>query len=368
MAIIIPVVPQDPERHVPLRAPGTVPYQDQTAEQMQRLSQAVLRTGAIGHQIGEEWLHGIRSAQAKQLYNQAAEKQRNRVTAYKKRLGFDAVTGLEDEIAGLDEDLRVLGDTPDNDPVVRQMLEPELAKLRSGAQREIESHGQDQLRIYQIGESKARKDGAFTDYVRTMGTPEADGHRAVFLSEVDDLADLAGWAPDSAQRKQLRLEGTTQLHAAQLESLMGQDPVRAAEYLNANRGEIEGGKAIDLQQQIGRAQVQGHAIAIRDAGARVADKLTKDLSRTDSTGVAVVDTDAAINQLQEAFEAGLPVDVRDEAQRRIEHTAKQQRERRDGLRRSLTWTLTRCRRTCWRLRSRTASSGSSSSSRTTSGT
>jgi hypothetical protein len=329
MVIIVPTVASDPGRLVPLQAPATEPMQDATGSQHQALGRGMLRAGAAVHEIGRDWQHRINSAAAKQFDSLLADKIRRRVADYQAKVGFDAYRGLQEAQDGLDEDLRSVEGVIENE-VQRDLFGPVAAERLQRARFEIDRHGDAESRTYQMGESKARELGARADALRTVGTENHAYHRAQMLEEVDEQAGMFGFAPDSEQRKQLRLAATTELHEGVIRGLVNQDPQKAAAWLQANHGEIEPIQATKLQDVVQRANQQARAAGLDEAGARVADELARATGQTDSTGVEVVDVPAAMKVLRDGFAAGkVSFEVRERAERRLEHLATVQQKQRD---------------------------------------
>lgn len=237
------------------------PFEDQRPRQVDALGRALQGAGMATQQVAEEWQHQVDSAELKRADNLMADAMRQATFDYQSKLGADAIAGRESALKALASAREKVGQTLTTDSQ-REMFSAAADRRMLAATDEITRHGLQQARVFQEGETLARAEGARVDAVRTVGTPEFDMHRGLMLQQVDELATQRGLPPDSAQRAEMRLKATTDLHSAVVSSMADQEPQRAAAYLQKHQGEIEPGRASQLGQVVRRAGISEDSLQL----------------------------------------------------------------------------------------------------------
>lgn len=234
-------------------APGTVPLQDQRAEQLQQLGRAMTVAGAQAMDVGEAQRFDYIAAQAREADALFSDQVRQLDSQYMGLVGKAAIDGRQAADKALEEQRQKIGGGL-QDELARDVFEAAAERRRQSALSRWDGHQRQQTRAYEVGQAEASSKAAVEDYQRYVHTdPEAAArHRDLALANSDTVAERMGASP--AVRDAMRLETTTAMHAGVIDDLITQnDPGKARSYLQANQGEMTRQTAARAQQVVDRA-------------------------------------------------------------------------------------------------------------------
>lgn len=316
----LPSVRRDVGGQTAFDVPALALFEDQRGRQMQQLGGALQQAGGAAQDVAQEWQHQVDSAELQRADNLMADAIREVTGAYQKKVGADAIAGRDSAVEALEQAREQVEKTLQTDSQ-RSMFGPAADRRMIGARDELDRHGVQQARVFHEGETLARAEGARVDAVRTFGTPEFAMHRNLMLQQVDELAAMRGLPPNSAQRAQMRLVATTDLHSAVVGRMVDQEPQRAAAYLQSVQGEIEPQRAAQLAKVVRNATVA-------DQSLRLSNQIVGLTQQEDGR----IDLQAALAHAQATFDGKrITADVydaladrlrREDAQRRQFHAGK----------------------------------------------
>jgi len=218
------------------QAPGVEPMRNFTGEQIQKAGQAVQSAGLTVVKIADRLQGELDDAQTKELYNSVASRVDEIETRYLTLKGKDAVDAAmktRQDIEAAFED--VMGKAQND--VQRIMLRNSAnVRLRS-ANSSIIKHSLVEQRDYDVKESGAQVDTFVNDAIRySAGWRSPDGDFAIYYGAAKDgankLADKLGYEAKSAQREQLILKATNQIHGQVVQTQIdAQNLDQARDYL-----------------------------------------------------------------------------------------------------------------------------------------
>lgn len=225
------------------QAPGVEPMRDFTGEQLQKTGQAVQSFGTTVMKIADRLQGEFDDAKSKELYNTFAAQADTIETQYLTLKGKDAVGATMKTRNDLDAALTdVLGKTENE---VQKMLLKNAAGVRiRSANSSIIKHSLVEQRDYDIKESGAQVDTFVNDAIRySAGWRNPEGDFAIYYGAAKDgankLADKLGYDAKSAQREQLILKATNQIHGQVVQTQIdAQNLDQARDYLQRYGNEM----------------------------------------------------------------------------------------------------------------------------------
>jgi hypothetical protein len=223
------------------QAPGVEPMRDFTGEQLQKTGQAVQSFGTTVMKIR---LQGeVDDAKAKELYNTFAATADTIETQYLTLKGKDAVGAAMKTKNDLEAALTDVVGKAENDVQKIILRNSASVRLRS-ANSSIIKHSLVEQRDYDIKESGAQVDTFVNDAIRySAGWKNPQGDFAVYYGAAKDgankLADKLGYEAKSAQREQLILKATNQIHGQVVQTQIdAQNLDQARDYLQRYGNEM----------------------------------------------------------------------------------------------------------------------------------
>ena len=251
-----------------LQAPGVEPIRDFSGEQMQKAGQAVQSFGTTVMKIADRLQGELDDAQHKELYNIGAGKVDQIETQFLTLKGKDAVGAATKAQADIKAVFDEVSGMAQND-VQKIMLRNSFNVRMRSSNSAIIKHSLVEQREYDIKESGAQVDSFVNDAIRySQGWRNPQGDFAIYYGGAkkgaEALADKLGYEANSAQREQLILKATNQIHGqvvqSQIDSLKLDD---ARDYIQKYGNEMTPetfGKA-KKALEIGSADVQEQSLA-----------------------------------------------------------------------------------------------------------
>jgi hypothetical protein len=225
------------------QAPGVEPMRDFTGEQIQKAGQAVQSFGTTVMKIADRLQGEIDDAKSKELYNIFASQADTIETQYLTLKGKDAVNDAMKTRNNLDAALTDVMGKAEND--VQKILLRNSAGVRMrSANSAIIKHSLVEQRDYDIKETGAKVDTLANDAIRySAGWRNPDGDFAIYYNsakkEAGVLADKLGYDAKSAQREQLILKATNQIHGQVVQTQIdAQNLDQARDYLQRYGNEM----------------------------------------------------------------------------------------------------------------------------------
>jgi hypothetical protein len=226
-------------------APGIAPAENLAAPQVARFGQQLTQTGMAAFRLGSAIQDGIDEAKTKEADVAGGRAMQAVTDKYMAMIGKDAEVNYE----AMQAELAQAGESAmgmlDND-VQRRMLSPILARNMGIFQSRMGQHRVQQLRVYQTKEAQARAklsaDYAIQAYPQ-RNLKDAEGRQVgmirymanadTAISEIRKAGELMGYAPESAQMKQLEQEIYDQMAVGIVNGLMAEkDYAQASEFLS----------------------------------------------------------------------------------------------------------------------------------------
>lgn len=268
--MIIPTIEPTARGGGAFSAPNVAPVENLGARQMAQMGEATLKAGLVSMGIAQQIQSDLDDAKTKELDMALADRIRenlyNAESGYMNSVGKTAVDRRQPTDEMLTKARQDIEAGLEND--VQRMMFKQIADRRMLAARaDMDRHSLQQLKVYNIGESKARVDNLTEDaVVNSQSWNQRDGQFQVFKNamqgEVKNFAQISGIPIDSDQYKAMQLAATTRLHSRILGGLIDTDKLdEAREYLKSYGGEInaEARSRIDKALDIGtfEAKTQG---------------------------------------------------------------------------------------------------------------
>jgi len=285
------------------QAPGVEPMRDFTGEQLQKTGQAVQSFGTTVMKIADRLQGELDDATSKSLYNQFAATADEIETRYLTLKGRDAVDAAMKTRVDIDAAMTDIMGKAEND--VQRILFKNAASVRMrSANSSIIKHSLVEQRDYDIKETGAKVDTLANDAIRySAGWRNQQGDFAIYYNsakkEAGVLADKLGYEANSAQREQLILKATNQIHGQVVQTQIdAQNLDEARDYLQRYGNEMTPetfGRA-KKALEIGTADVKEQTIADKiwaDSGNNIAAALQK--ARTTLSGK---EEDAVVQRLK----------------------------------------------------------------------
>ena len=226
-------------------APGVAPAENLAAPQVARFGQQLTQTGMAAFRLGSAIQDGIDEAKTKEADVAGGRAMQAVTDKYMAMIGKDAEVNYE----AMQAELAQAGESAmgmlDND-VQRRMLSPILARNMGIFQSRMGQHRVQQLRVYQTNEAQARAELS-ADYAiqaypqrnlkdaegRPVGLIRYAANVDTAVSEIRKAGELMGYAPDSAQMKQLEQKVYDRMAVGIVNGLMAEkDYAQASEFLS----------------------------------------------------------------------------------------------------------------------------------------
>ena len=226
-------------------APGIQPAENLAGPQVARFGQQLTQTGMAAYRLGSAIQDGIDEAKTKEADVAAGRAMQAVSDKYMAMIGKDA----EVNYGAMQSELSQAGQSAmgmlDND-VQRRMLSPILARNMGIFESRMAQHRVQQLRVYQTNEATARAELS-ADYAiqaysqrsmkdaegRPVGLINYAANADTAVAEIRKAGELMGYAPDSAQMKQLEQKVYDRMAVGIVNGLMAEkEYAQASEFLS----------------------------------------------------------------------------------------------------------------------------------------
>jgi hypothetical protein len=266
-------------------APGIAPAENLAAPQVARFGQQLTQTGMAAFRLGSAIQDGIDEAKTKEADVAAGRGMQAVADKYSSMIGKDAEVNYDAMQAELSQAGQSAMGMLDND-VQRRMLSPILARNMGIFESRMGQHRVQQLRVYQTNEATARAELS-ADYAiqaysqrglkdaegRPVGLIQYAANADTAIDEIRKAGQLMGYAPDSAQMKQLEQKVYDRMAVGIVNGLMAEkNYAGASEFLSdsATVDSLDGktrqalADSVDANRQ--RSVVGELAASIKDTG------------------------------------------------------------------------------------------------------
>lgn len=273
------------------------------------MGQATSSLLEIATKVQDE-INDAKTKEADTLFaDQVRQRLYNTESGYLNSRGKDAV---DTQQSALDDIAQARKDTEqflEND-LQRQMFKATADRRMLAARTEMDRHAFEQLKVYNVAESKARIDNLLQDATVNAQSWAVDGSQYQMFSkamraEVADLARISGVQPGTAQYDQLMRGATTKLHETVISKFISEEqPKMASAYLKAHKAEIDAEKLDNITTAVRQAE---ETVGVKDESLRLSMSLKG--SATDQ-----------VSQVDQMFKDGkINAALRDATVTRIEH-------------------------------------------------
>ena len=226
-------------------APGIAPAENLAGPQVARFGQQLTQTGMAAFRLGSAIQDGIDEAKTKEADVAAGRGMQAVTDKYMAMIGKDAEVNYDAMQAELSQAGQSAMGMLDND-VQRRMLSPILARNMGIFQSRMGQHRVQQLRVYQTNEATARAELS-ADYAiqaysqrsfkdaegRPVGLINYAANADTAIAEIRKAGELMGYAPDSAQMKQLEQKVYDRMAVGIVNGLMSEKEYsQASEFLS----------------------------------------------------------------------------------------------------------------------------------------
>ena len=226
-------------------APGIQPAENLAGPQVARFGQQLTQTGMAAFRLGSAIQDGIDEAKTKEADVAAGRAMQAVTDKYMSMIGKDAEVNYGAMQAELSQAGQSAMGMLDND-VQRRMLSPILARNMGIFQSRMGQHRVQQLRVYQTNEATARAELS-ADYAiqaysqrsmkdaegRPVGLINYAANADTAIAEIRKAGELMGYAPDSAQMKQLEQKVYDRMAVGIVNGLMAEKQyAQASEFLS----------------------------------------------------------------------------------------------------------------------------------------
>ncbi len=338
-------------------APRVIPTRSAVGTQLQQLGQRLQQFGGAAADIADTLQKDTDNARTKEAYtlwdDEVVDSLYDPEKGYINKRGKDA-TGAERET--VDEFIAARAETIsqelDNDQQ-REMFREFVARRSSEVTTQMDIHQAKQVRVYQLGESKALLEAAASDAIEAisigdLSTWKKQGNNATEQALI--VAEGLDFGPE--RTKALVLETTTAIHGGVIQRLVSEDRAdEALAYLErVEAEEIAPARRTQLRNLVNRASINDRSTTL---ALDLTDEIDAQLAKIDAEPVAEgqerVKTDEmdllqqAQVTLDERFRTGaISAEERDATMDRIRETARQRRDTRisnttESLTRAQSW-------------------------------
>jgi hypothetical protein len=233
------------------QAPGIAAAENLAGPQVARFGQAMVGAGNQAFRLGSAIQDGIDEAATKEADVAAGRAMQQVADKYLATVGKTAETSFEAAQAELAQAAAGAADMLQND-TQRRMLGPILARNMGVFQSRMGQHRVQQVKVYQTNESVARAelsaDYAIQAYAQ-RGEKDAEGRPVGLIryaanadtavAEIRKAGELMGYAPDSAQMKQLEQKVYDRMAVGIVNSMMVQKEYGQADDFLSDPGTAE---------------------------------------------------------------------------------------------------------------------------------
>lgn len=258
-------------------------------QQQQQYGQATIQSGNVQAQIALDIQKDVNEAATKEADNTAAQVLNTLLhdpkSGYLNTQGKEALDRREDAQKYAQDSIERAGEGLTND-MQRRMFTDVARRRMLMAQEQINVHAAAQTKVYNETETTKRMDNSRKDAVANWalwntgkvledGTKEPNAFstaKATMLAEVNQLAAMKGFAPDSETAKALRLTQTTLLHGDIINTMLSADRVKdAKEYYAKNSTEIDPEKRDEFNKVLNTAGTAEESIKLARAMSIMSD-------------------------------------------------------------------------------------------------
>lgn len=264
-----PSVSQNPNQQGWYEAPQATPFRNYAPAQIAAAGEGIERLGRGTQALGSSIQHEVDSARLKERSNMLSDATRTAMTKFAALKGKAAYDGQAEIMAELEDSRRSIEGGLENE-YQRAHFSALADDTLSRTKASITEHAGNELRSYQVGESKARHEAAAADAVLAVQRNDDQSgqdlalSRSIMLQEANALADLAQLPADSAQRKQLQMDSTTQFHQVVIEQLINDGRTNEARsWLGAHKAEIDVKQKQQLEDTVKRAGVNDESTRLQ---------------------------------------------------------------------------------------------------------
>lgn len=249
------------------QAPDVKPMSDVAGKQLSEMGDAQVKTGAVLQKIADNIHFEKSEAEAKRFDNELSESYRGIMmqgeNAYMTKNGKDAVDGAAPTLDTLKDAQKKIEERI-TDPLQLAMFRDAASKRYNLAAQQVDAHALQQLKVFNINESKSRVSNAVNDYVANIGDPKAATlFKNTAVAEVDSMATTLGIPKGSAQYKDMMLETTTKMHTEVISNYIAIDKDgAAAAYFKAHKGEIAQDKHDDINRVLQQSGTKDQSLNI----------------------------------------------------------------------------------------------------------
>lgn len=233
------------------QAPGIAAAENLAGPQVARFGQAMVGAGNQAFRLGSAIQDGIDEAATKEADVAAGRAMQQVADKYLATVGKTAETSFEAAQAELAQAAAGAADMLQND-TQRRMLTPILSRNMGVFQSRMGQHRVQQVKVYQTNESVARAelsaDYAIQAYAQ-RGEKDAEGRPVGLIryaanadtavAEIRKAGELMGYAPDSAQMKQLEQKVYDRMAVGIVNSMMVQKEYGQADDFLSDPGTAE---------------------------------------------------------------------------------------------------------------------------------
>lgn len=310
---VLPTVEMNAGQAGTFSAPEVRPMENFAPKQMVAMGEATLKAGLSAMKIADQIQTELDDAKTKELDMAFADRIRenlyNAESGYMNSIGKSAVDRRQATEEAMNKSRQEIEQSLQND-VQRMMFRQIADKRMLAARTEMDQHALKQLKVYNVGESKARIDNLLDDAVVNANNWAVPGSQyqvfsKAMKSEVTNLARLSGIAEGSEQYRQLEREATTKLHSTVIANFIAQEnPQMAEAYLKDHKGEIDKEQLDNITTAVRNAK---ETLGVKEESLRLSFELKGPLNQQ-------------ISNLDQMFKDGkITASVRDATLQRIEH-------------------------------------------------
>lgn len=308
-------------RPAPLQGPLQLPQAQENfaARQMMETGRAVGQAADTMLNIAVKVQDEINDAKTKEADTIFADRMRERLFSsdggYFNSRGKNAVDNQQAALDDIVDARREVENMLEND-LQRQMFKATADRRMLAARTDIDKHAFEQLKVYNVAESKARIDNLLQDATVNAQNWSVEGSQYKMFStamraEVKELARLSGVKEGTAQYDAVMRGATTKLHETVIGKFLSEEqPKMAAAYLKAHKGEIEAERLDNITKAVRQAE---ETVGVKEDSLRLSMSLKG--SAQDQ-----------VSQVDQMFKDGkIGADLRDATVQRIEHTDSRRR-------------------------------------------
>lgn len=238
--IPLPSVQQTTSQAGQFSAPGVVPFQDTTGQQLQQAGQAMQQSGAQVSAMAAELQDQYDEARAKEADLALAYDVDTHVGGYLQSVGKDATGDARQKALDAVQERRRSIEAGLGNDMQRRMFRQAADSRLLRASSVSGAHEARQTRVFAGSQAAARAEAAGREAFDALMANDMEGFqdkKGLMLREVDAAATITGAGDD--EKANLRLGATTQLHASIVKKLVdGGHATPARDYLEGAKDEI----------------------------------------------------------------------------------------------------------------------------------